>query len=76
MRSAQKSLLIQVCGKRHPFLIDEGVGRRFAGTSTLLSSWWLIYSPLMGCSVRLPSRWLICPPLRATGKGPSNVMAP
>ncbi|OON42043.1 hypothetical protein BTJ39_02495 [Izhakiella australiensis] len=27
IRSAQKSLLIQVCGKRHPLLIDNGVGK-------------------------------------------------
>ncbi|OON39802.1 hypothetical protein BTJ39_12270 [Izhakiella australiensis] len=32
--------MVQVCGKRHPFLIDNGVGRRFAenGIRFLLKS--------------------------------------
>ncbi|OON41742.1 hypothetical protein BTJ39_00810 [Izhakiella australiensis] len=28
IRSAQKSLLVQDCGKRHPFLIDNSVGKQ------------------------------------------------
>ncbi|WP_176110173.1 hypothetical protein [Izhakiella australiensis] len=40
-----------------------------------LAGGWLI-SPAVKYSVRLCGEWHICPPLRATGKGPSNVMVP
>ncbi|WP_176110293.1 hypothetical protein [Izhakiella australiensis] len=36
----------------------------------------LFISPMVDCSVRLYGQCHRCPPLRATGKGPSNVMAP